>query len=81
LEDRRLKRFTVIQAVALAELNGLNAPNAHGDKPLLNNNPATPDITPGADPNDATQYDYWDHIDYIVDTAAAKGLYTGMLPT
>jgi hypothetical protein len=81
LENRRRKRFTVIQAVALAELNGLDTPNAYGDKPLLNNNPSTPDITSGADPNDATQYDYWDHVDYIVDTAAAKGLHIGMLPT
>jgi hypothetical protein len=81
LENRRQKRFTVIQAVALSEVNGLNQPNAYGDKPLLNDNPVTPDTTAGADPNDATQYDYWDHVDYIVDTAAAKGLYTGMLPT
>src|SRR4028119_1358738 len=43
LENRRQKRFTVIQALALAELNGVNGPNAYGDKPLLNNNPATPD--------------------------------------
>jgi hypothetical protein len=81
LEQRHQNGYTVIQAVALAELNGLDTPNAHGDKPLLNNNPATPDITPGADPNNATQYDYWDHVDYVVNAAQAKGLYVGMLPT
>lgn len=81
LENRQQKRFTVIQAVALAELDGLNHPNAYGDKPLLNNNPATPDTTPGADPNDAAQYDYWDHVDFIVDEAQKRGLTIGLLPT
>jgi hypothetical protein len=81
LENRRAKGFTVIQAVALAELDGLNTPNAHGDKPLLNNNPATPDTTTGANPSNATEYDYWDHVDYIVGLAEARGIYIGMLPT
>ncbi len=34
LENRRSKGFTVIQAVALGELNGLITPNANGDKPF-----------------------------------------------
>ena len=34
LQDRAAKRFTVIQAVALAELGGLERPNAYGDLPL-----------------------------------------------
>ncbi|RYZ80500.1 MAG: DUF4038 domain-containing protein, partial [Proteobacteria bacterium] len=33
LQDRAAKGFTVIQAVVLAELDGLNEPNAYGDKP------------------------------------------------
>ncbi|MFZ0283370.1 MAG: DUF4038 domain-containing protein, partial [Bacteroidales bacterium] len=39
LENRRAKGFTVIQAVALAELDGLNTPNAEGNKPLIDNDP------------------------------------------
>jgi hypothetical protein len=39
LENRRQKGFTVIQAVALAELDGLNTPNAEGEKPLIDNDP------------------------------------------
>ncbi|MFN3484177.1 MAG: glycoside hydrolase family 140 protein [Planctomycetota bacterium] len=81
LENRRAKGFTVIQAVALAELDGLNTPNAYGDRPLADNDPFRPATTPGADPNDAAEYDYWDHVDFILDTAAAKGLYIGLLPT
>jgi len=69
LENRRAKGFTVIQAVALAELDGLNTPNAYGDNALLDNDPRKP--------NEA----YFHHVDYIVDKAREKGLYIGFLPT
>ena len=69
LKRRAAQGFTVIQAVALAEFDGLNTPNANGDKPLLNNDPTTP--------NDA----YFNHVDYIVDKAAENGLAIGFLPT
>lgn len=69
LKRRAEQGFTVIQAVALAEFDGLNTPNANGDMPLLNNDPATP--------NDA----YFRHVDYIVDKAAENGLVIGFLPT
>lgn len=69
LSNRAEKGFTVIQAVALAELDGLNTPNPYGDKPLLNNDPATP--------NEA----YFKHVDFIVDKAAELGLFIGLLPT
>src|SRR5262245_2103933 len=63
LENRARKGFTVIQAVALAELDGLNDPNPYGHRPLLNNDPAKPDVRDGAN------NDYWDHVDYVVDKA------------
>ncbi|MDW8382465.1 MAG: glycoside hydrolase family 140 protein [Verrucomicrobiota bacterium] len=75
LETRARQGFTVIQAVALAELDGLNTPNAYGHRPLLNQDPARPDVKDG--PNN----DYWDHVDAIVRTANRKGLYVGLLPT
>ena len=37
--NRQDKRFTVIQAVILAEFDGLNAPNAYGERPLVDNDP------------------------------------------
>lgn len=75
LKNRAEKGFTVIQAVALAELDGLNDPNPYGHRPLLNNDPTTPDVKDGAN------NDYWDHVDYIVKKADALGLYIGFLPT
>ena len=75
LRNRADLRFTVVQAVALAELDGLNDPNAYGYRPLLNNDPATPDV------KDGPANDYWDHVDFIVNQAAAAGIYIGFLPT
>ena len=34
LNDRATKHFTVIQAVVLAEIDGLHVPNMNGDTPL-----------------------------------------------
>src|SRR3954470_18038333 len=39
LTNRANKGFTVIQAVVLAEMDGLNTPNAYGHRPLDNNDP------------------------------------------
>ena len=77
LATRAAQRFNVIQAVALAEFDGLAVPNAYGRTPLLKNSgefdPTLPDV--------GGEYDYWSHVDYIVDTACKLGLYIGLLPT
>ena len=75
LETRRRQGFTVIQAVVLAEMDGLETPSANGHRPLVANDPARPDVRPGADD------DYWDHVDFVVRRAADKGLFIGLLPT
>lgn len=69
LKKRAEQGFTVIQAVALAELDGLRGPNANGHTPLQNDDPAKP--------NEA----YWKHVDELIDLAAKNGLYIGFLPT
>lgn len=69
LENRRRKGMNVIQAVALAEFDGLHTPNAYGDYALVDDDPTRP--------NEA----YFGHVDFIVNLAAEKGLYIGLLPT
>lgn len=69
LADRASKKFTAIQAVALAEFDGLHEPNAYGQTPLINDDPTKPNE------------DYWKHVDYIVAKANSLGLYIAMLPT
>jgi hypothetical protein len=75
LRNRAERRFTVVQAVALAELDGLNDPNAYGQRPLLNHDLSTPDVKEGPD------NDYWDRVDFVVKEAGALGIYIGFLPT
>jgi Protein of unknown function (DUF4038)/Putative collagen-binding domain of a collagenase len=73
--------FNVLQAVALAEFNGIRQPNRYGDYPLNNENPTQLSITPGSNPTNVYEYDYWDHVDFIINKAAEKGMYIGLLPT
>jgi len=81
LDIRAAQKFTVIQAVALAEVNGISEPNAYGKLPLFDHDPARPAVPPGADPAQLNQYDYWDHVEYIVDQANARGIYIALLPS
>lgn len=69
LKDRAAKGFTVIQAVALAELDGLHTPNPYGHTPLQDNDPTKPNE------------DYFQHVDYVVAKAESLGLHIAMLPT
>lgn len=69
LENRRQKGFTVIQTVVLAELDGLKTPNAYGEVPLIDENPLTPNPK------------YFEHVDWVIQKAAEKGLFIGLLPT
>jgi hypothetical protein len=38
-----------------------------------------PVTTPGNNPGDKKEYDYWDHVDFIVNTAAENGIYLAMV--
>jgi hypothetical protein len=69
LKNRADKGFTVIQAVALAELDGLHTPNFYGELPLENDDPTKP------------REAYFQHVDYIIRKAEQLGLYIGLLPT
>lgn len=75
LSTRARQGFTVIQAVALSEVDGHSVPNPYGFLPLQNFDPARPAVKEGP------ENDYWDHVDYIVNLANQKGLYIGFLPT
>jgi hypothetical protein len=78
LEDRRQKGFNVIQVMVIHDVR--NAVNVYADSALVTNRIEQPYATPGNSFNDSRQYDFWDHIDYIVDLAEKKGLYMAMVP-
>src|ERR1043165_3325918 len=62
LQKRAEQGFTVIQAVALAEFNGLDQPNRYGHHALRDNDPRQPNES------------YFEHIDWVLSRAAAHGL-------
>ena len=69
LAVRAEQQFTVIQAVALAEFDGLRTPNPYGHVPFHDLDPTRPNE------------DYFQHVDWIVARAGALGLVVGLLPT
>ncbi len=76
LEDRARKGFNVIQVMVL---HTLSACNVYGDSALVGRNVARPLVTDGDLFTDSIQYDYWDHVDYLIDLAAEKGLHMAMV--
>lgn len=69
LKTRASQGFTVIQAVVLAERDGLRMPNSYGELPFHDLNPSQP--------NEA----YFSHVDFIIAEANKLGLTMGVLPT
>lgn len=69
LTNRAAKGFTVIQAVILAELNGLKDPNPYGHLPLTDLDPTKPNEK------------YFEHVDYVIKKAEELGLFVALLPT
>lgn len=75
LDVRSKQGFNVVQAVALAEEDGLNVPNSYGHLPLTEFDPTKPTLV------DGPENDYWDHVDFVVAEANRRGIYVGFLPT
>jgi hypothetical protein len=69
LSKREEQGFNVVQAVILAELDGLHTPNANGDKPFSNFDPMV------------MNEDYFKHVDLIINKAAEHRIYIALLPT
>lgn len=79
LRTRAKQEFTIVQAVALAELgHAERTGNAYDRQPLLLDERGVPDP---CRPDTAGEYSYWDHIDFIVREANSLGLYVAFLPT
>jgi hypothetical protein len=80
LDTRADQGFTVIQAVAIFPQAGGPGPDQYGDSPY---GTGLGDLTvTEADSSRAgeEQYDYWDHVDFVVEQAARRGLVMAVLP-
>lgn len=69
LNVRAQQGFNVVQAVALAEIDGLNDPNQYGEKPLESFNPLK------------FNEKYWKYVDDVISLAEEKGIHIALLPT
>ncbi len=77
LTNRAEKGFNVIQVMVL---HSLEVSNFYGDSALINQDVSNPKETPGNSFENNNAYDYWDHVDYIIDLAGKKGLYMALVP-
>ena len=69
LKDRKEKGFNVIQAVVLAEIDGLKTPNMEGNLPFTDLDLLTPNES------------YFKHVDWVIRKAEELGIYIAVLPT
>ena len=77
LDDRQAKAFNVIQVMVL---HTADARAVNGAPALTDGDPGRPRVTPGNSALDAEQYDYWDHLDWVVREAERRGLYLALVP-
>ena len=77
LSTRRRQGFNVVQVMVL-HTNKMT--NRYDAPALVEGDPGRPRTTPGKDPAKAGEYDYWDHLDWVVERAAAHGIYVAMVP-
>lgn len=78
LDDRKAKGFNVVQVMVVHDINlGVNV---YGDSALHNKDVSKPNTTPGNSFDNKTEYDFWDHADYIIDEAARRGIYMALVP-
>ena len=74
---RESQGFNVVQIMVLHKpemANSLTGPA------LVDGDLTRPRVTPGSDPAKPGAYDYWDHLDWVIDRAAAHGLYVALVP-
>ena len=77
LRTRAEQGFTVIQLTAVMgeeRVWGTLRTTSRGDIPFIDGDPLRPAVTSGNDPTDPAQYDYWDHLDHVLERVHAHGL-------
>lgn len=79
LDDRKAKGFTVIQTAFLALHQG---PNALGQMPVIYKRlrPITTKQAHQSPASSAVSIDWWDHADFIIREATARGFYLAIAP-
>jgi hypothetical protein len=77
LDDRKQKGFNVIQVMLIHDVK--LAVNVYGDSSIHNGDVSKPVINDEHVVDDL-KYTYWDHVDFIIDEAAKRGIYMALVP-
>ena len=77
LDDRKEKGFNVIQVMLIHDVK--LAVNVYGDSSIHNGDVSKP-VTNDEHIIDDLKYTYWDHVDFIIDEAAKRGIYMALVP-
>lgn len=77
LDDRARKGFNVIQVMVLHELK---VTNVYGDSALIRQDVSQPAVTSGSSVENSKEYDFWDHMDFVINKAEEKGIYMALVP-
>lgn len=77
LDIRKQQGFNVIQVMVL---HTLSAKTVYGAGAIESNDVSTPIVTAGNNINEPGAYDYWDHVEWVVQEAAKRGIYMALVP-
>ena len=82
LDIRAMQHFSVVQMSVLPFLHLGSTSNAYGHDAVSGRDIGSP-VEVGGRTHDDTDpdYDYWDHVDYILTQAAARGLHVTLVPS
>lgn len=84
LQRRKDQKFNMIALIAFPSYRSNITTNVYRDNAFEvisgKYNPLRPIITPGESPENSIEYDYWDHLEYIIDASESKGMYVVLLP-
>ncbi|CAN5567993.1 glycoside hydrolase family 140 protein [soil metagenome] len=78
LDTRKTQGFNVVQIMLLHDLK--NPQNFYGTEAFTGGDISNPLVTTGKDRHIKGQYDYWDHVEWVVDEAARRGIYAALVP-
>ncbi len=77
LTVREQQGFNVVQVMVL---HTPQMATKSGVPALQNGDPGKPHVTKGNDPAKPGEYDFWDHLDWVVQRAAARDMRVAMVP-
>ncbi|MCH5597790.1 glycoside hydrolase family 140 protein [Niabella ginsengisoli] len=77
LDARQQQGFNVVQVMTL---HTLGAKTVYGDYALKDGDISQPITTAGNNFDDKTAYDFWDHVDFVIQEAAKRGIYMALVP-